>query len=472
MKTRVQLPSTSTPLRIVLVLALSPLPIGCQQMKLSTGNYAAQQSVLPLTTASPPRAKRALTDSTNSNVSMQAEELVLNRAENATMRPRDVIQGNKLGLLYDGPQTMAAMRAAISTAQRSVHLETYIFDQDPLGIAFAELLISKSKEKVKVRIIYDSVGTISTSQVFFERMREAGIELFAYHPINPVRSLLADEAWDPNHRDHRKILVVDGVIAFTGGVNISDTYSNSSLFRSKRRSTSSKQVLGWRDTHLQIQGPAVTAIQNAFLDTWRESDFDITTAERSDLLPAIAAQGLQSVRILASDPDTNQDIYLAYLSAIGNAHHRIHITCAYFVPDQVILQRLIQAASRGVEVKLILPGVNENDLVSHASQSYFTEMLEQGIHLYQMRETILHAKTAVIDGAWSTVGSANIDTRSFQYNKELNVIVLDANFGSEMELAFQEDLAQSSEIKLTQWQRRSYLLRMKQWMARQFAQWL
>jgi cardiolipin synthase len=451
-----------TPLRIILVLALSPLPIGCQHMRLPTGNYGGQAESLPI-------AKNVEAESA---ASTQAENLVLRQATSPAVLASDLIQGNKLRLLYDGPQTMTAMRQAISQAKTSVHLETYIFDQDPLGIAFADLLIAKSKENVKVRVIYDSIGTINTAQTFFERMREAGIELLAYHPINPIRSLLADEAWDPNHRDHRKILVVDGVIAFTGGVNISDTYSNSSLFRSKRRRSSSKQALGWRDTHLQVEGPAVNAIQSTFLDTWRESDFPISIQQQSDLLPKIALQGPQSVHILASDPHTNQDIYLAYLNAIGNARHRIHITCAYFVPDQAILQQLIRAASRGVEVKLILPGVNENDLVSHASQSYFTEMLERGIHLYQMRETILHAKTAVIDGAWSTVGSANIDTRSFRYNKEINVIVIDADFGKEMEQAFEEDLSQSNQIILAQWQHRSYLLRVKQWMARQLAQWL
>jgi cardiolipin synthase len=173
-----------------------------------------------------------------------------------------LIPGNKLKLLFDGPQTMAAMQEAIQTAQVSIHLETYIFDQDSMGQHFAELLMERQRAGVKVRIIYDSVGTWGTPDAFFDKLRDSGIELLAFNPVNPFK---LRGPWAPNHRDHRKILVIDDRIAFTGGVNISASYANSSLFRSKATKGS---AVGWRDTHLQVQGPAVAVIQSVFLMTW------------------------------------------------------------------------------------------------------------------------------------------------------------------------------------------------------------
>ena len=381
-----------------------------------------------------------------------------------------LIDGNQITLLHDGPQTMTAMIAAIQKAEKHIHLETYIFDQDPLGIAFAKLLMERQAAGVQVRIIYDSVGTIGTPQSFFDELKAAGIELLAFHPINPISAISDAEPWSPNQRDHRKLLVVDGLVAFTGGINISDSYASSSLFRSKRHTP---QNVGWRDTHIQIRGPAVAAIQRVFLDTWLEGK-DITAdgLTIADLFPPLQHQGSHLVRVLASGPDDNQDIYQAYLTAIKQAQHRIHITCAYFVPDQAVLDALAAAVKRGVDVKLILPGVNDNDLVAQASKSYFTEMLDQGIQLFQLKVAVLHAKTAVIDGQWSTVGSTNIDTRSFLHNREINVVVFSPAFGSEMESAFTEDLRSSTQVSKETWAQRPILDRLKQWFARRFAYWL
>uniref|UniRef100_UPI003753E638 phospholipase D-like domain-containing protein n=1 Tax=Undibacterium sp. TaxID=1914977 RepID=UPI003753E638 len=192
----------------------------------------------------------------------------------------------------------------------------------------------------------------------------------------------------------------------------------------------------------------------------------------ADLFPPLQHQGSHLVRVLASGPDDNQDIYQAYLTAIKQAQHRIHITCAYFVPDQAVLDALAAAVKRGVDVKLILPGVNDNDLVAQASKSYFTEMLDQGIQLFQLKVAVLHAKTAVIDGQWSTVGSTNIDTRSFLHNREINVVVFSPAFGSEMESAFTEDLRSSTQVSKETWAQRPILDRLKQWFARRFAYWL
>ena len=381
-----------------------------------------------------------------------------------------LIDGNQLTLLHDGPQTMAAMIKAIQEAKHHIHLETYIFDQDPLGIAFADVLIERQQAGIPVRIIYDSIGTVGTPQAFFDRLSAAGVELLEFHPVNPLQSAHQRQAWSPNQRDHRKLLVVDGDIGFTGGINISNSYATSSLFRSKRaRST----TVGWRDTHLQIRGPAVAAIQWVFLDTWlEEKELNFEQLPDAQYFPKLAYAGPHLVRVLASAPEENQAIYQAYLSAIQQAQHSIHITCAYFVPDQAILTALMAAVKRGVEVKLILPGANENDFVSQASKSYFSEMLSAGVQLFQMNVAVLHAKTAVIDGLWSTVGSSNIDTRSFLHNREINVMVFSPEFGLEMENAFTEDLKSSTRLSKETWEERSMMEKIKQWMARRFEYWL
>lgn len=398
----------------------------------------------------------------------QELNLLANLEQAVTGNP--LIDGNQLTLLHDGPQTMAAMIKAIQAAKHHIHLETYIFDQDPLGMAFADVLIERQQAGVQVRIIYDSIGTVGTPQAFFDKLAAAGVELLEFHPVNPMHLAQQGQAWSPNQRDHRKLLVVDGELGFTGGINISNSYATSSLFRSKRaRST----AVGWRDTHLQIRGPAVAAIQWVFLDTWlEEKELNFEQLPEADYFPKLEPVGAHLVRVLASAPDQNQDIYQAYLSAIHQAKRSIHITCAYFVPDQAILAALIAAVKRGVEVKLILPGANDSDLVSHASKSYFTEMLAAGVQLFQLNVAVLHAKTAVIDGLWSTVGSSNIDTRSFLHNREINVMVFSPEFGLEMERAFTEDLKSSTRLSKEMWDERSFMQKIKQWLARRFEYWL
>lgn len=373
------------------------------------------------------------------------------------------IGGNKVGLLFDGPQTFAAMRLAINAAQNHIHLETYIFDQDAMGTEFAQLLIARQRAGIQVSIIYDSVGTIGTPQEFFEQMQNAGIQLLAFNPVNPLR---LENAWQPNHRDHRKVLIVDGKVGFTGGVNISSSYAASSLFRSKRKT---KSKVGWRDTHLKIEGPAVALLQALFLETWASQQ---AAPLKGDFFPPLSARGDKQVSVIASQPGGAPIIHQAYLQAIAAAKHSIHITCAYFVPDQQILDALYAAAARGVAVKLILPGVSDSALMLHAAQSFYADILAHGIQIYQLQIAVLHAKTAVIDGKWSTVGSTNLDTRSFLHNSEINLVILGEEFGSAMEKAFTEDLLYSIEIQAETWAKRSLRDRAQEWLVRRFAYWL
>jgi cardiolipin synthase len=382
--------------------------------------------------------------------------------EAATGTP--LLAGNKVTLLFDGPQTMRAMMAAISNARDHINLETYIFDQDELGLKFADLLIAKQRAGVQVNIIYDSVGTIGTPAEFFERMRAAGIKLTEFNPVSPFKRF---GGWRLNNRDHRKILVVDGKIGFTGGVNIAKDYARSSLFRSRGRAN---RELGWRDTHIQIEGPAVASLQWLFLDTWaRQNAGDVLDRK---YFPPLPAAGERVARVIASSPGGDFEIFKAYALAMQQARKSIHITVAYFAPDTQIVELLSAAARRGVDVKLVFPAISDAGMVFHAGRSFYADLLNAGVKIYEFQESVLHAKTAVIDSAWSTVGSANLDVRSFLHNTEVNVVVIGEDFGVLMEKAFDEDLRHSVEITRESWAQRPLMDRVKEGFARMFEYWL
>jgi cardiolipin synthase len=378
-----------------------------------------------------------------------------------------LIAGNKTTLLFDGPQTMSEMLKAINGARNNINLETYIFDQDELGMKFADSLIEKQQQGVTVNILYDSVGTIGVPAEFFARMRKAGIRLIEFNPVNPAK--VSGEGWKLNNRDHRKVLIVDGKTAFTGGINISATYAKSSLFRSSSKPRDKSQV-GWRDTHIKVEGPAVQAFQWLFVRQWASQDKD--DLPEADYFPKPVIAGDKIVRVLGSDPGGQFEIYKAYALAIQEAKKSIHITAAYFVPDRQTVDALIAAARRGVDVEIVLPGVSDSGLVFYAGHAFYDDLLAAGVKIYQLKLAVLHAKTAVIDGKWSTVGSTNIDTRSFLHNSELNVIVMGDAFGTEMEKAFQEDVKDSNVITLEDWRHRPWANRMKEWAARFMDYWL
>ncbi|MRX08957.1 cardiolipin synthase [Pseudoduganella sp. FT25W] len=378
-----------------------------------------------------------------------------------------LIAGNKTTLLFDGPQTMTEMLKAINGAQNNINLETYIFDQDELGLKFADALIAKQQAGVTVNILYDSVGTIGVPAEFFKRMRDGGIKLIEFNPVNPAK--VSGNDWKLNNRDHRKVLIVDGKAAFTGGINISATYAKSSLFRSASKPTSKSDV-GWRDTHIKVEGPAVQAFQWLFVRQWASQDKD--DLREADYFPKPVIAGDKVVRVLGSDPGGQFEIYKAYALAFQEAKKSIHITSAYFVPDRQTVDALIAAARRGVDVKIVLPGVSDSGLVFYAGHAFYDDLLAAGVKIYQLKLAVLHAKTAVIDGNWSTVGSTNIDTRSFLHNSELNVIVMGDAFGTEMEKAFQEDMRDSNLITLEAWRHRPWANRMKEWAARFMDYWL
>ena len=381
-----------------------------------------------------------------------------------------LIAGNKVTLLDDGPETMRAMMNAIRNARDHINLETYIFEADGVGYALAELLMQKSTAGVIVNLIYDSVGSIDTPRDFFDNMRRAGIAVLEYHPVNPLQ---AGINWDINQRDHRKILVVDGRIAFTGGVNISKVYGRSSVLASRRKQPSppdTKQA-AWRDTHMQIEGPAVAEFQKIFRETWqRETGNSLRNAA---YFPALKAEGKALVRAIASTPDMGDyAIYKMYISALAHADKYAHLTNAYFVPDEQMMQALIGAARRGVDVQIIFPSFTDFTTILNAGRSHYEDLLEAGVRIYERKSAMLHAKTAVIDGVWSTIGSTNLDMRSFLHNDEINAVILNIDFAERMEALFQHDLQESVEITAEQWKKRGLRQRLREWTARIFAYWL
>jgi cardiolipin synthase len=359
---------------------------------------------------------------------------------------------------------MAAARAATS----SINLETYIFDQDQVGIEFADVLIEKQRQGVAVNVMVDAVGALATPAAFFDRMRQAGIRVLVFNPVNPAK---ARGKWELNNRNHRKLMVVDGKVAFTGGINISSTYANSSLFRSRQKPNQvDGDKVGWRDTHVKIEGPAVAPLQWSFVNLWVQQEGG--ELPQAEYFPTLAPVGDKIVRVLASDPAHESDIYKALVVAISEAKKSIHVTSAYFVPDQQIVDALIAAAKRGVDVRLVLPGVSDHSLIRYAGQGFYDQLLAGGVRIFELQIAVLHAKTAVIDGGWSTIGSANIDRRSFIHNYELNVVVIDPAFGAAMESAFNEDLRDSKEVTLERWRHRPWSDRIKEWMARLGEYWI
>jgi cardiolipin synthase A/B len=374
--------------------------------------------------------------------------------------------GNQVKLLQDGPATYRAMLAAIADARDHINMETYILDDDEVGEQFMRALLDKRQQGVQVNLIRDSVGTLNTPAAFFSRLTDGGIRLLEFNPVNP---LLARAGWNLNQRDHRKLLIVDGRIAFLGGINISGVYSGGSVKRPSRPAPSGK--VAWRDTDLQLQGPVVAELQKLFLATWAKQNGP--PLSDAVFFPSPVSAGQHVVRAIGSSPsDPFSLIYATLLSAIGNAETSVHLTNAYFAPDPQLLAALAAAAARGAAVKLILPSQTDSWLIFHVGRSYYQQLLEAGVKIYERQGVILHSKTALIDGVWATIGSTNLDWRSFLHNEELNAVILGADFGQQVQAMFDKDLADSDEITLAQWQGRALHWRIKERLSRVWEYWL
>lgn len=376
-----------------------------------------------------------------------------------TITKDPLVAGNDARVLVDGPETFKAMFEAIETAQHHIHVETFILDDDDVGRELCDRLIERRKSGVEVRIIYDAFGSRNVTEELVNELTDAGIHLYKYHPINPTEDA---RVWRSNNRDHRKILIVDGRVAFTGGINISEVYAESSLSISKSSKGQEEADRGWRDTHVRIAGPVVRQFQNLFVNVWKENDPD-ARFDSKDYYPDLKPQGDILARVVASrGGDEEYELYTVLLAAVSHAREKIWITQAYFAPNESFLEAVRDAARRGVDVRLLLPGISDAPLVLQASRADYAELLEAGVRIYERTGTTLHAKTAVIDGVWSTIGSANLDYRSFLHNHEVNAEIVDREFAQTMEKLFLNDLKQAEEISVQSWRRRPLIQRVKE----------
>jgi cardiolipin synthase len=374
--------------------------------------------------------------------------------------------GNKVLLLEDGPATYKAMLAAIEKARDHINMETYILEDDDVGRQFADALIEKQKQGIQVNLIRDSVGTLATPAAFFKRLTDSGIEVLEFNPVNPLASR---KEWEVNQRDHRKLLIIDGRTAFLGGINISAVYSGGSSGKGSHSRTNDKPL--WRDTDLQLTGPVVAELQKLFVDTWEGQDGQPLAVK--DYFPKPNNAGREVVRAIGSSPDESFSlIYATLLSAITSAETSVYITNAYFVPDPQLLAALEAAAARGVDVTLILPSATDSKLVFHAGRDHYDRLMRADVKIYERQGALLHSKTALIDGVWATVGSTNLDWRSFLHNRELNAVVLGQEFGDQLREMFERDLAASDAITLEEWQHRPLTFRAMELYSRAWEYWL
>ena len=381
-----------------------------------------------------------------------------------------LIGGNRVQLLQDGPGTYAAMFEAIDAARDHINLESYIFEADGPGEDFARRLIARAQAGVRVNVLYDSFGSIGTPGSYFDALRAAGVGVCEYNPLRRLGTLLSRAL---HQRDHRKLMVVDGHIGFIGGVNISSVYSLGSSPMASLSGSGSDAAgeaagkPGWRDTHVRVEGPIVAQLQRLFMHHWAK--YSTAALRGSGYFPSIAPAGAQRVALAACDAGRRRNpFYRALLSAINASRHRIYLTTAYLVPTRRLMRALLRAARRGVDVHLLLPGISDFWAPLQAGRSHYTRLLRAGIHLHELHDTLLHAKTCVIDSAWTTVGSSNLDWRSFLHNAEANLIVLDAGLAEEMEQVFQADMARARAIDRAEWARRGLRQRLLEMLARRF----
>jgi len=325
---------------------------------------------------------------------------------------------------------------------------------------FADALIERQLHGVQVNLMFDSIGSLATPASYFDRLRQNGIAVLQYRPVNPFETTLQ---WSFSHRNHRKMLIVDGRIAFTGGINISEVYA-SGLGSLPGRSRQGSTPQYWRNTDVELEGPVVAEFQRLFISEWSYQKGPPLSPR--NYFPRLEAQGNQIIRVIASVPERFSLIYVDIISAIVNSETNIYITDAYFAPDRQMLHALENAARRGVDVRLLLPSQSDEPMIVSAERSHYQALLKSGVKIYEWQGEMLHAKTVTIDGVWSTVGTSNLDWWSIARDNEVNAIILSHSFGDEMDRMFRSDMENSRQIDLDQWKRRGLCERLEETAAR------
>jgi cardiolipin synthase len=359
---------------------------------------------------------------------------------------------NSVDLLINASSAFPAMMQAIENANEFIHLEFYRFDIDDTGNSFRHVLMEKARQGVEVRIIMDDVGSWSFKRKFIREMRAAGVRIF---PFMPVRfPWLTNKL---NYRNHRKILVVDGIVGFMGGLNIADKYLHGLA-----------DIGPWRDTHIEIKGEAVAVMNSVFLVDWYFVSNEVLTHEKKYLKQEPVDNNCW-IQIASSGPDSDwATIMQVYFSAIATARECIYISTPYFSPNESILTALKTAALGGVDVRLILPGKSDSVIGNWNSRSYIEELLEAGVRIYLYSSGFIHSKYILVDNVFASVGSVNVDMRSFDLNFEVTALIYNQEFASRLHNSFIEDIKNSYEVILDLWKGRTISERYKESLARIF----
>jgi cardiolipin synthase len=354
-----------------------------------------------------------------------------------------LVPGNEVVELVNGDAIFPAMLEAIRGARRSITFETYIYWSGRIGEEFANALSERAAAGVKVHVLLDWVGSGKIESAYLEQMKKSGVQVERYHPLRWYTLARL------NHRTHRKLLVVDGRVGFTGGVGIGDEWLGHAQDEDH-----------WRESHFRIEGPAVAQMQAAFLDNWLKTHAEVLDGE--DYFPRLPEVGTMSAQVLkSSGSEGSESVRMMYLLSIAAARRRILLSMSYFVPDDLSVRMLVEARQRGVDVEIILPGPRiDVEATRKASRSRWGDLLAAGVEIYEYQPTMYHVKVMIVDGVWATVGSTNFDNRSFRLNDEANLDVLDARFAAQLERTFEADKAQSRRITLEQWRNRPFTEKM------------
>lgn len=348
-----------------------------------------------------------------------------------------LVSGNRVTALNNGSEIFPAMLEAIRGAKKTVTFETYIYWSGEVGKQFTEALSARARAGVKVHLLLDWLGSSKINDSDIEEMERAGVEVERY---NPIRWYNVSRL---NNRTHRKILVVDGKVGFTGGVGIADIWSGDA-----------DSPDHWRELHFKIEGPVVAQLQTAFMDNWLKVRPEVHHNE--DYFPPLQTVGDVDAQVFKSSPNAGSDgLRLMYLLAIAAAQDSIYICNSYFVPDEITIEELVKARKRGVKVEIIVPGEHiDTEIVRKASRGLWDEMLRAGIEIYEYQPTMHHGKIMIIDKVFVSVGSTNFDERSFRLNNEANLNLFGGEFAVEQIETFEQDKKLSKRISLNEWQAR------------------
>ena len=356
---------------------------------------------------------------------------------------------NRVEVFQNGRNTFAAMKESIAAATDSIHLLSYIIEDDNIGREFKDLLIQKSQDGIEVRLMYDDVGSWHLPRHFVKELKAAGVEVHSF-----ARVVFPWLSRTINYRNHRKILVVDGTVGFLGGINIADRYMDGGDFSA------------WRDTHLRIEGQAVQSLQAAFLLDWFFASKK-QLGQRLRYYPPANTDSDQYLQIVPSGPDSDwASIMQAYFSAISQAKKHIYILTPYFTPNDSILSAIKIASLSGVDVRLIIPEKSDAKLTYWSTLSYVSELVEAGVKIYLYRKGFNHSKVITVDGSFAAIGSANMDSRSFEHNFEITAMIYDKEITAKLEEQIDKDFRNSRQVRLNKWNRRPILRKLLEGFAR------